>query len=81
MEAKGGFPLSRNFSVPPYVIFRRINNREAKYSKSREHVKVERRSTFTFKCYLSCIAAIIFERVKFTFVRHTEKFSDSGNPT
>ena len=81
MGAKGGFPLSRNSSVRAKVIFTRINNIEAKYSKSREHVKVEHRLTFTFKCYLSCIASIIsFARVKFTFVRRTEKLLDSGNP-
>ena len=78
MEPKDRFPQSRNFRVLTHVIFKSANKLEA---KSREHVKVERRSTFTFKCYLSCIAAIIFERVKFTFVRHTEKLSDSGNPT
>lgn len=81
MEAKGGFPMSRNSFVRAYVIFTRINNIEAKYSKSREHIKVERRLTFTFKCYLSCTASIIFARVKFTFVPRTEKLSDSGNPT
>ena len=81
MEPKDGFPQSPNFPVLTHEIYTRINKLEAKYSKSREHVKVERRSTFTFKCYLSCIASIIFARVKFTFVRRTEKLSDSGNPT
>ena len=33
MEAKDGFPLSRNSSVRAYVIFTRVNNIEAKYSK------------------------------------------------
>ena len=49
MEAKGGFPLSRNFSEHTQVIFTRIHKIEAKYSKSREHVKAERHSAFTFK--------------------------------
>lgn len=78
MEPKDGFPQSRNFPVLTHVIFTRTNKLEV---KSREHVKVERCSTFTFKCYLSCTASIIFARVKFTFVPRTEKLSDSGNPT
>ena len=81
MEPKDGFPQSRNFSVLTHVIFTRINKIEAKNRKSREHVNVERRSTFKFKCYLSCIASIIFARVKFTFVQRTEKLSDSENQT
>ena len=78
MDPEDGFPQSRNFPVLTHVIFTRTNKLEV---KSREHVKVERRSTFTFKCYLSCTASIIFARVKFTFVPRTEKLSDSGNPT
>ena len=78
MEPKDGFPQSRNFRVLTHVIFKSTNKLE---EKSREHVKVERRSTFTFKCYLSCTASIIFAPVKFTFVTRTEKLSDSGNPT
>ena len=69
MEPKDGFPQSRNFPVLAHVIFTRTNKLEA---KSPEHVKVESRSTFTFKCYLSCTASIIFARVKFTFVPRTE---------
>ena len=57
MDPEDGFPQSRNFPVLTHVIFTRTNKLEA---KSREHVKVERRSTFTFKCYLSCTASIIF---------------------
>ena len=45
---RGGFPLSRIFSVRTHVNFTRVNKIEAMCERPRVNVKVEPRSTFTF---------------------------------
>ena len=67
----GELPLSRDFSVCTYVNLPRVNKIEKLNEKSRVHVKVEPRSTFTFTRGLSYIAAILFTCVC------TEKLRDS----
>ena len=65
------------------LTFKRVNEIEAIYERSRINVKVKRDSTFTFKgvCKrdLSYVASILFTRVEFTAVR-TKKLRDTGNP-
>ena len=51
---KGGLPLARNFYASTHVKI------EAMCGRSRVHVKVEPRSTFTFTRGLSCMASILF---------------------
>ena len=56
-----------------FLTFKRVNEIEAIYERSRVNVKVKRDSTFTFKgvCKsdLSHMASILFTRVEFTGVR------------
>lgn len=56
-----------------FLTFKRVNEIEAIYEKSRVNVKLKRDSTFTFKgvCKsdLSYMASILFTRVEFTAVR------------
>ena len=73
INLKGGFPLSRNFSVRTHVNFTRVNKMETMYGRSRVYVKVEPRSTFTLTRALSYIASISFTRLR------REKLCDSGN--
>ena len=49
------------------------------YERSRIHVNVKLRSTFTFMRGLLYMASILVTRVKFTCVR-TLKLRDNGNP-
>ena len=68
--------LKVDFQCPvffTFLTFKRVNEIEAIYEKSRVNVKLKRDSTFTFKgvCErdLSYMASILFTRVKFTAVR------------
>ena len=73
INLKGGFLLSRNFSVRTDVNFTRVNKMETMYGRSRVYVKVEPRSTFTLTRGLSYIASISFTHLR------REKLRDSGN--
>ena len=73
INLKGGFLLSRNFSVRTDVNFTRVNKMDTMYGRSRVYVKVEPRSTFTLTRGLSYIASISFTRLR------REKLRDSGN--
>ena len=68
-KTKGGFPLSRNFSVRKHVNFSRVKKIEAMYERPRIKVKVERCSTLTFTRGISYLASILFTRVNFKCVR------------
>ena len=68
------------FSARTHVSFTRVNKIETMYGRSRVNVKVEPRSSFTFKRVLSYIAFILFTRVHTLKLREsTKKLRDSGN--
>ena len=61
-----------------HVTLTRVNKIEAMYGRSRVNVKVELRSSFTFRLGLSYIASISFKHVNSTYICR-EKLRDNGN--